>query len=161
MKGIKTLASAYEHYRSVTKDPWPLVVCGTGPLDSELRNKPGIEMRGFVQPSDLPGEMRRAGCLVLPSVFEPWALAINEATAAGLIVIATENTGAVPHLVQNFHNGYLMTAGDVSGLERPDEDGKQLVRREEREHVTGKSGALAAIHAQTLDRFAPELCGGL
>lgn len=115
-KGLNTLASAYEHYRSVTADPWPLIVCGTGPLVSELRNRAGIEMRGFVQPSDLPGEMRRAGCLILPSVFEPWALAINEATAAGLIVIATENTGAVPHLVQNFHNGFLMTAGDVSGL---------------------------------------------
>src|SRR5450755_3295044 len=57
-KGITTLATAYERYRSVTVDPWPLIVCGAGPLDAALRNRPGIERRGCVQPSDLPNAMR-------------------------------------------------------------------------------------------------------
>ncbi len=56
------------------------------------------------------------GCLLLPSIAEPWALVVNEATAAGLIVVATDTVGAVPHLVQAYHNGFIVKSGDAAGL---------------------------------------------
>jgi len=115
-KGIVTLAQAYERYRQTTQDPWPLIVCGVGPLQSLLADKSGIQLKGFVQPADLPQQMANAGCLLLPSIFEPWALVVNEATAAGLILVATQNVGAVPHLVHNYYNGFVVNAGDVANL---------------------------------------------
>jgi glycosyltransferase involved in cell wall biosynthesis len=115
-KGIRNLLEAYAKYRATAVAPWPLLVCGTGPLRSLLEGKPGVQILGFVQPSELPGVMESAGCLVLPSVFEPWALVVHEATAAGRIVIATENVGAVPHLVQNYYSGFVTKAGDAAGL---------------------------------------------
>ena len=115
-KGVGPMAAAYEKYRSTSKDPWPLIVCGVGPLQSILINKPGIEVKGFVQPSDLQKLMRNAGCLLLPSIAEPWALVVNEATAAGLIVVATDSVGAVPHLVQAYHNGFIVKSGEAAGL---------------------------------------------
>jgi glycosyltransferase involved in cell wall biosynthesis len=115
-KGIVPMAVAYEKYRATTKDPWPLIVCGLGPMDTVLVNKPGIEVKGFVQPADLPNLMRDAGCLLLPSISEPWALVVNEATAVGLIVVATDKVGAVPHLVQAYHNGFIVKSGDTAGL---------------------------------------------
>jgi glycosyltransferase involved in cell wall biosynthesis len=115
-KGIATLAGAYEKYRGMTTDPWPLIVCGAGPLESLLTNRPGVEVRGFVQPSDLPHLMGQAGCLLIPSTFEPWALVVNEATAAGLLIVSTDKVGAVPHLVQNYYNGFVISAGDDAGL---------------------------------------------
>lgn len=116
VKGIRTLADAYQRYRVNAKAPWPLIVCGTGPLSSLLEGKPGVQIQGFVQPSELPGVLASAGCLLLPSVFEPWALVVHEASAAGLLIIAAENVGSVPHLVQNYYNGFLVSTGDPVGL---------------------------------------------
>ena len=69
-----------------------------------------------MQPEDLPDQLAAAGCLILPSIFEPWALVVNEATAAGLIIVSTESVGAVPHLVQNYYNGFVVEAGDAVAL---------------------------------------------
>jgi glycosyltransferase involved in cell wall biosynthesis len=115
-KGLDILSEGYGIYQESVTDPWPLVVCGTGPLSSILEGKPGIQLKGFVQPEDLPKQLAAAGCLILPSTFEPWALVVNEATAAGLIIVSTETVGAVPHLVQNYHNGFVVEAGDAAAL---------------------------------------------
>lgn len=115
-KGIDNLAEAYRQYQANVTDPWPLIVCGSGPLESMLKGKPGILMKGFVQPDDLPKQLAAAGCLILSSTFEPWALVVNEATAAGLIIVSTETVGAVPHLVQNYYNGFVVRDGDSKHL---------------------------------------------
>jgi glycosyltransferase involved in cell wall biosynthesis len=60
--------------------------------------------------------MKTIGCLVLPSRFEPWGVAISEGAAAGLPIIATNACGAVPHLVHDFANGRVARSGDVRSL---------------------------------------------
>jgi glycosyltransferase involved in cell wall biosynthesis len=117
-KGIATLAAAYRLYAESVKTPWPLIVCGTGPLAAGLERQPGIAMRGFVQPRDLPGVFAEGGCLVLPSLSEPWGVVIQEAVAAGLAVICTTRCGASVHLVQDGYNGFVVEAGDAAGLAR-------------------------------------------
>jgi glycosyltransferase involved in cell wall biosynthesis len=85
-------------------------------LRSVLDGLPGIELNGFVQPQDLPSMMASAGCLILPSQFEPWAVVIHEAAAAGLPVLASNRVGAAIHLVQPGFNGYLFDSWDSEGL---------------------------------------------
>jgi glycosyltransferase involved in cell wall biosynthesis len=60
--------------------------------------------------------MRAAGCLVLPSRFEPWGVVVHEATIAGLPVITTEACGAARRLVFDGHNGRVIAAGDDEAL---------------------------------------------
>jgi glycosyltransferase involved in cell wall biosynthesis len=115
-KGLDTLVRAYQVYRENTDSPWPLICCGAGPQRSILEGRPGIRIEGFVQPADLPNLFGAAGCLVLPSVFEPWALVIHEAASAGLPVLASEMAGAAVHLVQPGYNGFIFGAGDAQGL---------------------------------------------
>ncbi len=115
-KGIDTLVKAYEAYRASTSAPWPLVCCGAGSLRSLLENKPGIQIEGFLQPAELQSRFGAAGCLVLPSDFEPWAVVVHEAASAGLLILASENVGAVVHLVQDNYNGYIFGGKDVRGL---------------------------------------------
>ena len=115
-KGIDTLIKAYEIYRTGCDDPWPLICCGTGPLRPQLENRPGIQLEGFLQPETLREKLASAGCLVLPSNFEPWAVVVHEAAAAGLLIIASENVGASVHLVQDAYNGYLFEGGNASHL---------------------------------------------
>jgi glycosyltransferase involved in cell wall biosynthesis len=115
-KGVTTLASAYRKYRSRTKEPWPLVCYGTGPMKNLLESEPGIIVEGFVQPGELPARLGAARCLVLPSLREPWGMVIQEAAAAGLVILASDAVGAVPHLVQPNYNGFIFDVGDEEGL---------------------------------------------
>jgi glycosyltransferase involved in cell wall biosynthesis len=115
-KGLDVLVEAYRRYRQSVSEPWPLMCYGTGPLKPVLENVEGIELMGFCQPDDLPGELLGASCLVLPSTFEPWALVLHEAAAAGLALICSAEVGASVHLVQNGYNGYIVETGDVAEL---------------------------------------------
>jgi glycosyltransferase involved in cell wall biosynthesis len=81
-------------------------------LDAE----PGVVLEGFVQPSSIPARFSEAACLVLPSSFEPWAVVVHEAAAAGLLILASEAVGAVPHLVQNEYNGFIFGVNDAEEL---------------------------------------------
>ncbi|HZB88894.1 MAG TPA: glycosyltransferase family 4 protein [Terracidiphilus sp.] len=115
-KGIRILAEAYAIYRRYAQHPWPLSCCGSGSLRHLLEGMPGVELEGFVQPQDLAGKLASAGCLILASVFEPWALAVHEATSAGLLVLASEIVGATVHLVQPNYNGFIFDDKDAEGL---------------------------------------------
>lgn len=117
-KGLHQLVTAYQSYQERTANPWPLVCCGSGPMASHLEGKPGIRIEGFVQPDLLRDKLASAGCLILPSTFEPWAVVIHEAVTAGLLVLATECAGAIVHLVQNNYNGYVFDPLDVASLSR-------------------------------------------
>ena len=112
-KGIAALLDAYARYRERVSDPWPLDCYGSGPLRAMMEGREGIEVRGFVQPYELNKGLDESTCLVLPSKFEPWGVAVHEATAAGLLVIASGKVGATVHLVQPGSNGFIFDSGDV------------------------------------------------
>ena len=114
-KGLPTLLEAYRRYRDQTENPWPLRLCGIGPL-SDLANGEGIELMGFVQPGDLPRHMLEAGVFVLPSLYDAWPLAIVEAAAAGLPVICSEACGSGIELVRPYFNGIVTATGDPTSL---------------------------------------------
>jgi glycosyltransferase involved in cell wall biosynthesis len=111
-KGLTTLISAYRRYRDLTSQPWPLSCCGAGDLRNLLTDVPGVTIKGFVQPKDLPSQFAEAACLILPSTFEPWGLVVHEAAAAGLMILASDRVGSTPHLVQDGYNGFTFDAGD-------------------------------------------------
>lgn len=121
-KAVDVLAEAYRRYRSRSSRPWPLLVAGTGSLADELASVEGVEMLGFVQPAELPAVMARAGCLVLPSRFEPWAVVLHEAAAAGLPIVCTSACGASTRFVWDGYNGAVVSPDDAealaAGLER-------------------------------------------
>jgi glycosyltransferase involved in cell wall biosynthesis len=108
VKNLAGLLDAYRLYRDCTSEPWRLIVAGAGPQGYLLEGVPGVEALGFVEPSGLPEVMRNARCLVLPSIFEPWGVAIHEAAAAGLPVIASFRCGAVTAFVRDGVNGFLV-----------------------------------------------------
>jgi len=112
VKGINTLVEAYMDYRERAPEPWPLICCGVGGKSKEIEGIKGIEIKGFVQPKDLPELYAKASCLLLTSYFEPWGVTIHEATSAGLAVIATSICGATVHLVQDGYNGYIVERGN-------------------------------------------------
>ncbi len=115
-KGLRSLLEAYARYRRESSDPWSLWTAGTGPLAAEVENSHGVQNYGFVQPDQLPQLMRRASAFVLPSLYEPWGVALHEATASALPVLASRACGASVHLLRDGFNGFSFEGGDSRHL---------------------------------------------
>jgi glycosyltransferase involved in cell wall biosynthesis len=102
---------------------WDLLVIGDGPLRAALAAgvpenlAPRVTWAGFVDDQETVGAMYRAcHVLVLPSDYEPWALVVNEAVAAGLAVVCSNVVGAAAELVVDGVNGRLFPPGDLVAL---------------------------------------------
>lgn len=116
VKAFDILIKAYQRYRKSVLEPWPLKVVGSGPMDKLASSIDGVELLGFIQPSCLPEAMAKGRVFVLPSVFEPWGVVLQEAATLGLPVIASDACGASVHLLRDGWNGYLVESGSVDEL---------------------------------------------
>lgn len=160
-KAVDVLADAYALYRQSVADPWPLKVAGTGPDAHLIHGRDGVEVLGFVQPAQMPDLLGHAGCLVVPSRFEPWAVVIHEAAAAGLPIVCTSVCGAASRLVLDGHNGHVVPPEDPAALAH----GFGLVHRasDERRRAMGRASEELARQftperwAATLLERLPEL----
>lgn len=116
IKGVDVLVKAYQIYRSQVSHPWNLVCCGQGALESKLEGQPGIENRGFLQPTEMPQVWQSAGAFILPSRFDPWPLALIEAAAAGLPIICTDACGSAVEVIRPWYNGLTIPQEDPTAL---------------------------------------------
>ena len=117
-KGIHNLIQAYQTYRKSTTNPWELWIAGTGDLESQLMAIEGVKNLGFVQPDSLPHLLQKVKAFVLPSLVEPWGVALQEAAAAGLPIIASDACGAAVHLLTPNFNGYIFETGNSKHLQK-------------------------------------------
>lgn len=112
-KGLPELLTALDR---LGEDAPPLVVAGTGPLESRIRERRGIVSVGF-QPRDTLVELYAlADRCAVPSRDEPWGVVVNEALACGAPVVATDAVGAVRDLVRDGLDGWVVRSGDVDAL---------------------------------------------
>lgn len=102
---------------------WDLVMVGDGELRDALKARVPAELKdrviwtGFVDDqATVSAVYKCSDLLVLPSDYEPWALVINEAAAAGMAVIASSVVGAAAELVRDGVNGRLFPPGDQAAL---------------------------------------------
>lgn len=112
VKNISTLIKAFEKYREKGGN-WGLVISGKGPEEMDLKKsipdslKDFIYFTGWVGYDELPGLYLRGSCFVLPSIYEPWGVVVNEAMAAGLPVLLSKNCGSAQDLCHIGINGFL------------------------------------------------------
>jgi glycosyltransferase involved in cell wall biosynthesis len=97
-----------------------LLVVGVGPLAESLREEArslGVSerVRFTGWRNDVPALLRAMDVFVHPSRREPFGLAIAEASAAGLPVIAYAE-GGVPEIVVDGETGWLAPPGDVARI---------------------------------------------
>lgn len=100
-----------------------LVFAGDGPERSQLERRASelgladcSRFLGFVNQSQLPSVYCASDVFVLPSLFEPFGLVVNEAMLCGLPVAVSDRVGAKHDLVRPDENGYVFPAGDVDAL---------------------------------------------
>lgn len=98
-----------------------LDIVGTGPLEDRLRQYAESRLgnravwHGRQMMSDIPGFMRSADCLVLPSQFDGWGAVVSEAIIAGTPAICSDSCG-VAHIVRASGDGDVFPSGDAHAL---------------------------------------------
>jgi glycosyltransferase involved in cell wall biosynthesis len=84
-------------------------------LIAELGCGSQVELIGVVTDKAKADALRSANCFVLPSYVEGMPMSMLEAMAHGMAVIATK-VGAIPEVVTDGREGFLVELGDVSAL---------------------------------------------
>jgi glycosyltransferase involved in cell wall biosynthesis len=118
-KGIDYLLDAYARLRAEGV-PASLVLVGDGADEARYRARaaglPNVVFPGFVQKPDLPRWHGLADVLVFPTLGDPYGHVVQEAMAAGLPVIATENAGEIRERVLDGETGFVVPAADSDAL---------------------------------------------
>ena len=119
-KCFDLLIRAYSSFASEYSD-WNLMILGEGPERDALEAL--LDELGLCDRGKLPGTIRsphvvlkQADMFVSSSELEGFPMALCEAMACGLPVIATEYHTAVRDIIENGQNGILVPTGDSGAL---------------------------------------------
>jgi glycosyltransferase involved in cell wall biosynthesis len=99
-----------------------LVVAGTGSCKEELRLLAAdlaperVRFLGFVSRDELVSWYAAADVFALPSRSDQWGMALSEAAAAGLPLLASEAVGGAWELIEDGVNGLRLPVGDEAAL---------------------------------------------
>ena len=111
-KGGPDLLQAFRRVRQDHPDARLTIVGPEMALD-----EPNCEVAGRVNPSQLEQYYANADIFCLPTRREPFGIAFVEAMTHRLPIVGTR-VGAVPDMVEDGLNGYLVEPGDIAGLHR-------------------------------------------
>lgn len=155
-KNLHILIEAFAQSKLYGK--WDLLIVGGGPLKQSLEGLCAgyrqIELKEWQAYDELPFLYSNAGFFVLPSIFEPWGLVVNEAMSAGLPLLLSDKVGCVPDLLLNGENGWSfepikdkITSAFDTVADCPDQELRRM----------GESSA-SLISNFTLKTFSRNLC---
>lgn len=120
-KGFQVVAQAIARLRGRVPDISG-IVAGHGPYLAELQSRIDLEgvndlvqLAGFVTDVDLRSMVHRAGCVVIPSLYEPFGVVALEALAAGAPVIAAD-TGGLHEILAGTDAALLFEPGNDAQL---------------------------------------------
>jgi glycogen(starch) synthase len=120
-KGFQILARAVGElrYRVVGLE---CMIAGRGSFLPELQSQIDIagvgdliELPGFVSDNDLRASIHRAGCVVIPSLYEPFGVVALEALAGGAPLIVAD-TGGLAELVGGTGSALMFEPGNAADL---------------------------------------------
>jgi glycosyltransferase involved in cell wall biosynthesis len=117
-------------------------------FESRLRDLPGIRHLGFLSSDAIRAEIAKSGFLILPSFEENCPMAILEAMAAGVPVIASR-IGGIPDLIRDDETGLMFDPNDPADVRR------QVERISTDPQLRSRLGANG--QAEALRRFHPEV----
>lgn len=138
---------------------WRATIAGNGDIAG---SRATAERLGIAARLDTPGWLDaaavntlldRADILVLPSLVENLPMAILEAFAHGLAVVATP-VGAVPEVVDHGRNGLIVPVGDVPALARAL---RELIRDSELRRSLGAAGRRDHADRYDIRAYVPRL----
>lgn len=118
-----TLLEAYSQYVGTASDPRRLVLCGSGPLEADIRTRIAelaleelVILKGNLSSPEVARELGSGLCLLLPSIEEQYGIVVIEAQALGLPVILTDQCGARDSQVRSGVDGFVVESDNPQGM---------------------------------------------
>lgn len=122
-KNLHMAIQAYAEYKKSSSNYRPLHICGSGPLEAELKDlakslnvDQDVVFHGFIQSEQIAQLLASTLSLILPSIEEQFGLVVIEAQAMGLPVLLSEVCGARDNLIRNTINGFVFEPDNPDGL---------------------------------------------
>lgn len=144
-KAPGVLADAWEQV-AADRHEWRLRFVGSGPLLEDLRSR-ALPRVQFIDPTAHPQSyLLSSSILALPSLVEGLPLAVMEAMACGLPVVASDASAGVRELVHDGATGLLAVRGDARDFAR------QLGRLMDDDGLRRSMGAQARVEAESFRR---------
>ena len=143
--------------QGILEKKWALVLVGEGPDKSKIKtfckSRPlaDVIMRPFASQEELCKYYALASAVVLPSSFETWGLVVNEAMAAVLPVLVSDQCGCADSLVEHGKNGYLFSPNNKSALI---EVLQRFMNKDSDERIAMGKRSIEIISEWSLDRFS-------
>lgn len=147
-KGIATLIDAFSN-PAIRKTGATLTLFGSAPPDFAIPPETAIRLGGKLPFGEVHSTLSTYDLLVVPSVYDGWAVVVNEAIGAGLPVLASDMVGAAP-MVEQWQCGEHFAAGDSVAL------GRQIA------DLATNRARIEAWRARTpilADKLRPEIAG--
>jgi glycosyltransferase involved in cell wall biosynthesis len=159
-ESYRLLARALVQIRNL---PWQLLVVGDGPARQEVETllrasgDERVRFAGVIPEEAVPPLYAAADLYVWPALREAYGLALLEAQAAGLPVVAGHD-GGVAEVVADGHSGVLAAPGDPGAFAAAVRD---LLERPERRHAMAEAAVRFVAEERSIDRAAAELTAAL
>ena len=120
VKGHRVLLEALRHLANDSAPPFECLLVGEGPERSRLEQQAreaglGSKVRFIGSRSDIPSILKGSDLFVFPSRWDGLGIAVLEAMAVGLPVVACA-AGGVPEIIRNGENGILVPPDDPAAL---------------------------------------------
>jgi glycosyltransferase involved in cell wall biosynthesis len=121
-KNADQLLEAWLQIRATTTLRPYLLFVGDGEIREQVERRAvqsgceGVRFLGFRNQTELPLYFDLSDVFVLPARHEAFGLIVNEAMAAGLPVVVSDDVGCADDLVRNGENGYVYPVNDVAAL---------------------------------------------
>ena len=136
LEPIKGIEVALHALAKRTIGPFLYLIAGAGTQGESLRKlvedlglMDSVQFCGWIHSAELPRFYRGLDVYLHPALFEPYGVAVVEALASGIPVLASDQTGAALDLIPN-GGGLLHRAGDSEDLLRTLEAFVPLVTRD-------------------------------
>jgi len=113
----KRLDILFDVLYQIRQYDFELIIVGTGKIERKLKKKanqliPGkVKWRGVLPIEDVPKEISKADCLVLPSRHDGWGVVVSEALMVGTQVICSDACGSAG-VVEASKYGRVFVSGD-------------------------------------------------
>lgn len=114
-KNYESLWEAFAEWKSTSNNDWELWCAGTGENFDFRKIHPAIKHLGFLHKNELPAIIEETSVFILPSLFEPWAVAVQEFAAAGYPLILSTKVGAASAFLDS-GNGWMFPPNDKAAL---------------------------------------------
>ena len=114
---VKGIVPFLEAVRDVRGD-YTIAIAGEGPQREEVERlvtrMPEVRLLGHLWPRDLARLYAAADVLLLPSLFEPYGFVTVEGLWAGLPLLLSDNVGALPEVLVEGENGWVVDTADTN-----------------------------------------------